>query len=278
MPHAPTSGAPPISANPFGFALRPVAEDISEFVAAGLPAISVGEWRLAAHDWDAEVAALCASPIPIASIVVANLFTLDQPARWPQERDRVIRTLAAAGRCRTPVVCSTTGPAGSLTWEQATDALARAVGPCLDEAARLGVALCFETTCQLRQEVGFVYTLRDQLAVADATGLSIGLDLYWAWREAGLLESVERAGDRLCLVQVSDWVPGTLSMPDRAVPGDGAIPLSSLLNAIRASGYTATMDLELLGPRITAEGPINAVKRGTRALTAMLAGGAPSGR
>ena len=75
---------------------------------------------------------------------------------------------------------------------------------------------------------------------------------------------------RCRLVQVSDYVYGDRSMPCRAVPGDGAIPLKQILEWTLRAGYAGTFDLELIGPRIDAEGRIKAVRRSADRLDEIL--------
>jgi len=261
---------PRLSATAIAFPQRPVAEDIAVFAAADIPNIGVASWRLEAAGWADSVAVLRRSPVAVGYLIHPTMFTLDAPSQWAHERALVNRSIEAAAECGAPLVYTTTGPAGRLTWEQAVSALGQAVEPCLSFAARLGVSLAFETTCQLRQEMGFTYTLRDQVTVARATGLDICLDLYWCWREPALLESVAAAGERMRLVQVSDYEPGTVSMPYRIVPGDGVVPIETLLQGIHAAGYRGLVDVELLGPRTDEEGAASAIARGSRAVSAML--------
>jgi sugar phosphate isomerase/epimerase len=54
-------------------------------------------------------------------------------------------------------------------------------------------------------------------------------------------------------VQVSDYVYGDRSLPSRAVPGDGAIPLRRIVGWIANAGYDGVFDLELIGPRINGQ-------------------------
>ena len=49
---------------------------------------------------------------------------------------------------------------------------------------------------------------------------------------------------------------GDRALPARAVPGDGAIPIEPFIRQVLAGGYTHGFDLELIGPRIEAEGRI----------------------
>jgi len=91
------------------------------------------------------------------------------------------------------------------------------------------------------------------------------------WAERGLAETIAGAIDVIRLVQVSDFAIGTLSTPDRLVPGDGDIPLERIIVRLLAAGYTGVFDLELIGPKIDAEGYASAVPRAVDALGSMLA-------
>ncbi len=73
------------------------------------------------------------------------------------------------------------------------------------------------------------------------------------------------AVDVLRLVQVSDYVIGTLRTPDRAVPGDGDIPLARIIGQLLEAGYDGVFDIELIGPRIEVEGYQTGRSEGRRA-------------
>ena len=63
---------------------------------------------------------------------------------------------------------------------------------------------------------------------------------------------------------------GDRALPARAVPGDGAIPIETFVAQALADGYRFGFDLELLGPRIDAEGRLAAAGRACTAVSAML--------
>jgi sugar phosphate isomerase/epimerase len=69
---------------------------------------------------------------------------------------------------------------------------------------------------------------------------------------------------------VSDFAVGTLSTPNRLVPGDGDIPLARLLGQLLDAGYEGVFDLELIGPRIDEEGYGPASRRAVERLGALL--------
>jgi sugar phosphate isomerase/epimerase len=106
--------------------------------------------------------------------------------------------------------------------------------------------------------------------LAERSGVGVGLDVFACWTEAGLEDTIARVMPRCHLIQVADYVYGDRSMPGRAVPGDGAIPLRRILDRALAAGYAGGFDLELVGPRIDAEGRLDATRRAGEHLTALL--------
>jgi sugar phosphate isomerase/epimerase len=165
----------------------------------------------------------------------------------------------------------TTGPAGPLSWEDAADALATVLSPVVDESKRRGLPLALEHTNSLRPDVGFLHSLRDTMDVARHLGVGVCMEINACWGERGLGQTVARGVDLLRLVQVSDYVIGTLRTPDRAVPGDGDIPLARIIGLLVESGYDGVFDIELVGPRIEEEGYERAVPRAIERVEALLA-------
>ena len=87
------------------------------------------------------------------------------------------------------------------------------------------------------------------------------MEINACWAERGLDATIADAVDRLRLVQVSDFAIGTLSTPNRLVPGDGDIPLARIIGQVLDAGYDGCFDLELIGPAIEAEGYAAAIPR-----------------
>ncbi|MFI5427260.1 sugar phosphate isomerase/epimerase family protein [Aeromicrobium sp. UC242_57] len=197
------------------------------------------------------------------------MFTLDTPNRWAEERSSLSRTVEAAAAMGSHLVYGTAGPAGQLTFEAATEALAEASAPVLEHGRTLGVDILIETTNQLRQELNFVYNLRDLKTVSDSTGIGICADMFHCWREARLDQIITEIAPATRMVQLSDWTPGITSMPDRVVPGDGQVPFARILDQFERSGFTGIYDIELLGPRLNAEG-LGAFRRAGEHLTEIL--------
>jgi sugar phosphate isomerase/epimerase len=180
---------------------------------------------------------------------------------------RLIETAADTGaRC----IYMLTGGRGELSWEQAADRFCHAIEPCVGEAAQAGVSLAIENASSLYTDIHLAHSLRDATTLAELAGLDICIDLFHCWAEADLAGLLRSALPRTKLIQLSDYVLGDRALPARAVPGDGAIPIESFVAQALAGGYQFGFDLELLGPRIDAEGRLTAARRGCERVGAML--------
>ncbi len=168
------------------------------------------------------------------------------------------------------VVYMLTGGRGELSWEHAAERFCAAIAPCVREARQAGVALAIENASALYADLHFAHTLRDTITLAEMAGVGVCIDLFHCWAEADLAGLVERALPRTVQIQLSDYVLGDRALPARAVPGDGAIPIEPFLRQALAGGYTHGFDLELIGPRIEAEGRIAAARRGCQSISTML--------
>ncbi|MGH7822959.1 MAG: TIM barrel protein, partial [Candidatus Binatia bacterium] len=121
-------------------------------------------------------------------------------------------------------------------------------------------------------DLSFVHTLRDALDLAVMLDVGVCMEIQSCWAERGLAATVAKAvaAGRLALVQVSDTVVGSVTTPDRAVPGDGDVPLARILGDVFRAGYAGVFDLELVGPRIEAEGYASAIRRSVGVLGRLL--------
>jgi sugar phosphate isomerase/epimerase len=196
--------------------------------------------------------------------------SVGDPDRWPDDRARMLDALDLAVALGAGCLGTTTGAAGSLSWEEAAAALGRALAPVADAAAGFDVVVAIEQTLPVRVEIGFVHSLRDSVELAGRFGLGVIMEANYCFNERGLADTLRAAGDRISRVQVSDLVPPSTVIPDRAVPGDGVVPLAALARLVVECGYNGPFELEMLGPRIEQEGYLSACRRGVVALSEIL--------
>lgn len=163
-----------------------------------------------------------------------------------------------------------TGGRGGLSWEQAAARFGALIRPCVERATQRGLRVMIENAPALYADLHIAHSLADTLELAEQSDVGVCIELYFCWAEANLKQLFRRAMPRCGLVQVSDYVLGDRSLPNRAVPGDGVIPLERLLGDVLDAGYHGLFDLELIGPRIDAEGPVAATRRAAERVSEIL--------
>lgn len=247
-----------------------LASDLEFWAAHGIDCVGVSVAKLEAFGWDEGTRRVADAGLRVANLIGLGPFVLTEPGQWERQRERLVRALETGHVVGAECVVFTTGPAGPLPWDEAADALETALAPVLAEARSLGIPFAVEHTNSLRVDVGFVHSLRDVVDLARRLGTGVCMEVNACWAERGIAETIAGSSDIIQLVQVSDFAVGTLSTPNRLVPGDGDIPLDRIIGQVLASGYTGVFDLELIGPKIDAEGYASAVPRAVDALGAML--------
>lgn len=250
-------------------------ESVSAFIAfcreAGFGHMTLSNSHLITPDGLAEARAALTPGGPRATNLV-------QPfARYPDiERDsgeaavRLSEAIENAATLGSEAIYIVSGARGTLDWEEAAARLADLIAPCRALAEARGVTLLVETANLLNVDIHMAHTLDDTINLARIAGIGVCLDLGACWFEGGLKEKFARALPLTGLVQVSDYVPGDRSTPCRAVPGDGAVPLERLIGQLLELGYQGVFDLELVGPRIAAEGARAASIRAAERLSEIL--------
>lgn len=234
-----------------------LSEDITMWHQLGVRQVGLISPKLAAAGWEAAVALVSESGLRVSNISTENTVIAES-----------LRFAAAVG-AGTVYVCS--GPATDRTWEESATSFCKDIAPLAALADELGVRLAVEPTNPLRTDVSFVHSLRDAIDLARDAGISVVVDFYSCWYERDFDKLIESHVDAVALVQICDYVMGTFDTPNRAVPGDGDIPLRRLLSTVIEAGYQGPFDLEILGPRIEAETYPPALRRSLERIGDILA-------
>lgn len=208
----------------------------------------------------------------VSDVVECGWLDLHEPATWLTTTARWCGAVRELAHFAPWCLVLTSGAAWRLDWDDSAERLEAATADLRAVAADHGVTITIEHTGSLRVDLSFVHTLRDGIDLARRldTGVCVELNSCWAERDVDAL----LADRRIAHVQVSDFVIGSLSTPDRRVPGDGDVPLSRLIGALEVGGYRGAYEIEMVGPHIDAEGYEPALRRAIAATDALI-GAAP---
>ena len=252
----------------------PLSDELRIWDDLGVRHVGVITAKLDAYGLDRAIAALHERELT-ATTVITGCFDLSAPRSWAGTRGQVNAAVDIAteiGGC----TYFTPGRRDGRSFDELTAALAEAVGPCIEYARGRGVRLAIEPS--LRTDVSFVHTLRDGLDVALTAGMDVIADLGNCWMERDYESTVRSAAGHLAAVQFADAIFGTSKEPapgGRAVPGDGDLPIDDFLRAALDAGYTGPFELEMVGPKIEAEGWEPALRRAVAQASKLLEGVLP---
>jgi sugar phosphate isomerase/epimerase len=185
--------------------------------------------------------------------------------------EKLLQAIDVAAALGASSVYLQTGGRGRLTWEQAAERFAALIAPCKAAAAAHGVSVLVENASSFNADIHISHTLADTITLAELAGIGLCIEWHACWMEAGLKALLRKAIPMTGLMQVSDYVLGDRAAPCRAVPGDGVIPLDRILGDALEAGYEGVFDIELVGPRIAAEGARAATHRAAQRVSEILA-------
>jgi sugar phosphate isomerase/epimerase len=196
-----------------------------------------------------------------AAALTHRAFGFVDAAETQAARERLERSIDYANAIGAPAIVMTTGGRGALNWGDAVTRFAEGVAPCATIAQKAGINLGVEPTSHLYADASIAHRLSDCNAIAQQANISVVIDLFACWTDSNIDKAITAAAPITSLVQVSDYVYGDRGLPCRALPGDGAVPLERLVPAIVEAGFRGTFDLEIIGPRLEAEGAEIGLKR-----------------
>jgi sugar phosphate isomerase/epimerase len=244
-------------------------EDLAFWDAAGFGHVGLSFRKLEDEGTQRAVDRVARAGLRVSNIVELGWWDLADPSSWPAQQRRLEAAVDAAATLGGCLVL-TTGPALGLEWDDAAARFADALAPVRAAARDAGVPVTVEHTGPLRLDLSFCTTFSDGADLARSAGTGLCMEVSSCFAERNLDAAIGAARDVLRHVQLSDFVVGSLCTPDRAVPGDGDIPLARIVDAVLATGYEGAFELELVGPRLESEGYGSAIERGMAALDVIL--------
>ena len=207
------------------------AEDLRDYVAAGLAGIGVWEMKLG-EDGDAEaLERFSASGLESAAAVptlpsVLPLPLLGGPEDPAERVEAFCRSLERLAPFRPSSVVCLTGTGLGRDADEARAALTDGLATIADEAERLGLRIGIEPYQRIGGEQ---WTIVNSIAetvelirdAGDPPALGIQFDFWHLWNSPTLYDDIEREIDRFVGVHVCDYREPTRGWADRSLPGEG---------------------------------------------------------
>jgi sugar phosphate isomerase/epimerase len=251
-------------------------QDVERYSALEVETIEVCEFKLDENMLADQLDLIGQNGLTVSSVQpsVRTLFPSqsqptpkDVPDRMARFRDTIKRFgPVAAG---VPFVTNTGNPPGG-NMELVLETAAREYRKVADFAAEHGARVALEPlNAAIMNVESSIWTLQQGLevvAAVDRANFGICLDAWNIWQNANILDGIRACGDRIFVVQLSDWRTPR-SYQDRLIPGNGSIPLPPMLRAIHESGYRGPYVVEIFSgdvPDSLWKGDLSTVIRDSR--------------
>jgi len=173
-------------------------------------------------------------------------------------RKRVADNRLAIEECATlgaPVLVIVSGPANGQTLEDARAAVLDGLAEVLPDAEKAGVILGIEPLHPMyAAERSVVVTLKQATDMAEqlrSPAAGVVVDVFHVWWDPEVFYEIQRATGKIVGFHVSDWpvpLPGILM--GRAMMGDGVINIRQLRQAVEATGYDGSIEVEIFNDEV----------------------------
>jgi sugar phosphate isomerase/epimerase len=230
----------------------PLTDAVAGCVEARVPGI--GLWRDQVAECGADRAARLTreAGLAVTSLCRGGFF---EAADWFDENRRAIDEAATLGAPVLVLVCGGL-PAGSRDLDAARRHVADSVASLAPHAAAAGVRLAVEPLhpmfCSDRSVIATLAQALDIAERFDESLVGVVVDAYHVWWDDTVYDQIRRAGSRIAMFQVCDWIT---PLPEgvllgRGMPGEGCIELRRLRDAVDAAGYTGPIEVEVFNAAV----------------------------
>ena len=223
--------------------------DIAEWQRAGIP--SIGLWRRKVDEVGEQRAAelIRESGLNVTSVSFGGGFTGSSGFQFREALSDGYQALFLAAAVGASTVVIAPGSRGRYTERHERRLVVSAIRELATAADDFGLSLSLlPMHYRLAREWTSLVSLESAAEMAGDVGrdnVGIVFDTYQFGRTDEILSSLEQLASLIDLVQLSDSVEEASSPYDRLLPGEGDLPLTDFLTALRENGFIGDVDVQV---------------------------------
>jgi sugar phosphate isomerase/epimerase len=229
-------------------------EDVRNYSEAGIEAIGIWRQKLADYGEDRGIELLAASGLKASNVLWAGGFTGSDYRTYDESLVDAQDALQLAHALGAPCVVVYSGARNGHTLNHARKLFCCALDALLPRAERLGVALAIEPMhFGCADAWTFLTTLDCAVSLIDQLGsphLKLAFDTYHLGHDPRVVERIGSIARHIGIVHLGDGAVPPDREQDRRCLGDGTLPLSCIIQALKSAGYDGYYDVELIGEDI----------------------------
>ena len=245
-------------------------EDIEQLIEAGAPAMGVWRQKLDEYGEQQSVERLAAAELAVSSVSWVGGFTGAAGMHFCEALADAYSALftAAALRAECVVVCP--GSRGSYTERHERRLVVDTIREVAIAAEEFDLTLALQPMRKpFAHRWTSLCTLDGTLDMIDAVNrpnVGMALDTFHLGHDLKLVERIPEFADRVAIVQLSDAPAHPDSLYDRCLPGEGVLPLESIVGMLLNNDYRGCFDLQVWSEELWASEPEQIVRSGCEAM------------
>ncbi|MFC7530279.1 sugar phosphate isomerase/epimerase family protein [Actinoplanes sp. GCM10030250] len=227
-------------------------ELVEGLTSAGVSQVALWREPVAEYGLERSAALVRDAGLTVTTLCRSGFF---QAPDWFDDNRRAVDEAAALG---TNVLVLVSGglPEGSKDIAGARQHVADAIAQLVPYAAAAGVTLAIEPLHPMYAADRCVISTWDQaMAIAEqhpVGHVGVTVDTYHLWWDDTALDKIARAGERIAIYQLADWITplpaGVLT--GRGLPGDGCVDMRAFHTAVENAGYTGPIEVEIMNEEL----------------------------
>ncbi len=229
-------------------------EDVRQYQAAGIEAIGVWRRKLADFGEEKGIKLLARSGLKVSNLLWAGGFTGSDGHTYQESLADAEDALQLANALGAGSLIVYTGARNGHTQNHARRLFASALDELLPRAEQSKVVLAIEPMHKgCAEEWTFLTTLDEALSLVekiDSPYLKLAFDTYHLGHDCRIVERIASIAQWIGIVHLGDGVDPPDHEQNRRCLGEGTLPLSRMVQALRRAGYEGYFDVELIGEEI----------------------------
>ena len=224
-------------------------EDVISYHESEIEAIGLWRPKLAEFGEERAVELLKDLGMSVSSVSWAGGFTGSNGHSYHEAVDDTLEAIRLSAELNAECLVIISGARAGHTSNHARRLLVDALTEIADAAAEHHLTLAVLPMDRMfSREWTFLHTLDATLDVLSQTNhpnVRMAFDVYHLWQEPRLIERMPEIVPYIAMVQLSDWREPPRSDNDRALLGDGQIPLEQIVAALIDSGYQGYFEIQI---------------------------------
>jgi sugar phosphate isomerase/epimerase len=229
-------------------------EDVTRYQAAGIKAIGIWRQKLADCGEDKAIELLACSDLKVSNLLWAGGFTGSDGKSFQEGLADAKEALHLAAALKTSHLVVYSGARNGHTQNHARRIFVSALDELMPLAEELKIVLDIEPMhAGCAEEFTFLTSLDDAMAVIRKVAspyLKLAFDTYHMGHDPEVVAHIAQVASYIGIVHLADSKCAPDREQNRHHLGEGILPLSCIVKALRQAGYNGYYDVELIGEAI----------------------------